>query len=169
MFHRRLYFLLADEPQAIQVVADIESARIERQHIHAIAGRGATLTQLPQATEPQRRDAARRLERVAWLGNLALFALALIGLIVSLVWDARTGQVLSATVMALTFVAGALFAMRVPDTHLDEFHGALSHSEVLLMVDVPASRMAEIEKLVGRRHPEAIPGGTSWTIEAWGL
>ena len=84
-------------------------------------------------------------------------------------WDARTGQVLSATVMALTFVAGALFAMRVPDTHLDEFHGALSHSEVLLMVDVPASRMAEIEKLVGRRHPEAIPGGTSWTIEAWGL
>lgn len=55
---------------------------------------------------------------------------------------------------------------RVPDTHLDEFRGALSHSEVLLMVDVPKPRVAEIEKLVGRRHPETIPGGTSWTLDA---
>jgi hypothetical protein len=68
--------------------------------------------------------------------------------------------------MTLTLVAGALFALHVPDTHLDEFRGALSHSEILLMVDVPRQRVAEIEEMVRRRHPEAIPGGIGWTIEA---
>jgi len=54
----------------------------------------------------------------------------------------------------------------VPDTHLDEFRGALSHSEVLLMVDVPRQRVAEIEEIVRQQHPEATLGGAGWTIEA---
>jgi len=125
--------------------------------------------QLPPATEKQQHDAAWQLERRVGVGNMALFSLALTGLIASLVWGSPVGSVLSLAIMALTFAAGALFAMRVPDTHLDEFRGALSHSEVLLMVDVPTSRVAEIGELIGRRHPEAIPGGTSWTIAALGI
>jgi len=169
MFYRRLYFIVPDESQAIRVVTDIEAAGIDRQHMHAIPGKGVTLMQLPPATDKQQHDAAWQLERRVWTGNMALFALALAGLIASLVWESPIGSVLSLAIMVLTFTAGALFAMRVPDTHLDEFRGALSHSEVLLMVDVPTARVAEIEDLVGRRHPEAIAGGTSWTIEAWGI
>jgi len=169
MFYRRLYFVIPDEPQAVRVAADIEAAGVDCQHMHAIPGKGVTLMHLPPATEKQRHDAAWQLERRMWTGNMALFALALAGLIVSFVWESSFGAVLSLAIMALTFTAGALFAMRVPDTHLDEFRGALSHSEVLLMVDVPASRVVEIEELVGRCHPGAIPGGTSWTIEALGI
>ncbi len=166
MFFRRLYFVIPDEPQAAQVVNDLETAGVGRQHMHAIAGRGATLTRLPPATERQRQDAGSRLERIAWTGDLMLFFLGLIGLIASLVWASLAGSLLSVVLMALTLIAGVLFAVRVPDTHLDEFRGALSHSEVLLMVDVPRQRVAEIEEMVRRRHPEAIPGGTGWTIEA---
>ncbi len=166
MFFRRLYFVIPDEPQAAQVVNDLETAGVGRQHMHAIAGRGATLTRLPLATERQRQDAGSRLERIAWTGDLMLFFLGLIGLIASLVWASLAGSLLSVVLMALTLIAGVLFAVRVPDTHLDEFRGALSHSEVLLMVDVPRQRVAEIEEMVRRRHPEAIPGGTGWTIEA---
>jgi hypothetical protein len=166
MLDRRLYFVIPNEAQAVQVVADLEAAGANRQYIHAIAGKGAMLTQLPPANERQRRDDVWHLERVGWAGNLVLFGLALIGLIASMAWGFPVGSVLSATLMALTFVAGTLFAIRVPDTHLDEFRGALSHSEILLMVDVPRQRVAEIEEIIHRRHPEAMLGGTGWTIEA---
>ena len=82
---------------------------------------------------------------------------------------ALPGAVLSFVILALSFIAGALFAMRVPDTHLDEFRGALSHREVLLMVDVPKWRVAEVEEIVYRRHPEVTAGGTGWTIHALGI
>jgi hypothetical protein len=166
MFFRRLYFVISDETQAAQVVNDLETVGVNRQHSHAIAGRGATLTRLPPATERQRQDAGSRLERLVWSGNLVLFFLATVGLLASLVWSSLLGAVLSVALMLLTLAGGALFALRVPDTHLDEFRGVLSHSEVLLMVDVPRQRVAEIEEMVRRRHPEAIPGGTGWTLEA---
>jgi len=166
MFNRRLYFVIPDEAQAMQVVNDLEAKGVNHQYMHAIAGKGAALTRLLPATERQRQDTGLRLERIAWTGDLTLFFLGLVGLIASLVWASPAGSLLSVVLMALTLVAGVLFAMRVPDTHLDEFRGALSHSEILLMVDVPRQRVAEIEELVRRRHPEAIPGGTGWTIEA---
>lgn len=169
MFYRRLFFVIPDEPQAVHVVADIETAGVDRQHIHAIAGKGIILTQLPPANEKQRRDVVWRLERIGWTVNLVLFAAASIGLVFSIIRVSPGGTVLSLAVMALTLFAGAVFAIRVPDTHLDEFRGALSHQEVLLMVDVPKRRVAEIEELVYRRHPEATAGGTGWTINALGI
>ncbi len=166
MFRRRLYFMVPDEPQATRVVSDLEAAGIGRQHMHAIAGKGVALTQLPPATERQRRDAAYRLERLLWNANLGLFFLGFIGLAISLASSWSIGLVLSIALMVLTLVAGALFALRIPDTHLDEFRGVLSHGEVLLMVDVPKRQVADIEELLYRRHPEVAPGGTGWTIEA---
>lgn len=169
MFYRRLYFVIPDEPHAVHVVDDLESTGIDRQYIHAIAGKGAALTQLPPASEPQRHDAVWRLERTLWIGNLLLFSLALIGFVASVIQGAWLGAALSFVILALSFIAGALFAMRVPDTHLDEFRGALSHREVLLTVDVPKWRVAEVEELVYRRHPQVTPGGTGWTINALGI
>jgi hypothetical protein len=166
MFHRRLYFIVPEESQAVQIVADLETAGVDRQHIHAIAGKGATLEKLPAANERQRHDTVWRLQQIFWLGNLVLFVLGAVGLIVSVLQGSLIGTVLSFVAMALTLTAGVLFATRVPDTHLDEFRGVLSHHEVLLLVDVPKQRVAEIEELISRRHPEATAGGTGWTIEA---
>lgn len=166
MFLRRLYFIIPDETRAVNVVADLEAAGVDRQHIHAIAGKGATLEQLPAASERQRHDTVWRLQQILWTGNLALFAVATAGLIVFLLQDSAAGAFLSIAVMILTFLAGFLFATRVPDTHLDEFRGVLAHPEVLLMADVPKQRVAEIEDLIHRRHPEATAGGAGWTIEA---
>jgi hypothetical protein len=169
MFSRRLYFVIPDETQATQIVNDLETVGVGVQHMHAIAGRGTTLARLPPATERQRQDAGSRLERLAWDGNLALFFLGAVGLLAALAWSSLVGVALSVILMLLTLAGGALFALRVPDTHLDEFRGVLSHGEVLLMVDVPKRRVAEIEELLYRRHPEATPGGVGWTIEALGI
>lgn len=169
MFLRRLYFIIPDESRTAKVVGDLEAAGMDRRHIHAIAGKGAASQTLPAANERQRHDTVWRLQRILWTGDLALFAAAAIALIVSLRQDSAAGAVLSLAVMLLTFLAGFLFATRVPDTHLDEFRGALAHPEVLLMVDVPKRRVAEVEELISRHHPEATAGGTGWTIEALGL
>ncbi len=169
MFHRRLYFVIPDESQAVQVVADLSAGGVDRRHIHAIAGKGIQLTQLPPANTRQLHDTTWRIERASWTVNLALFFLALAGLVVSIAQGIPAGIVISIAVMALTFVAGAVFALRVPDTHLDEFRGVLSHDEILLLVDVPRARVAEVEEIVSRRHPEAVPGGTGWTIGALGI
>lgn len=166
MFHRRLYFIVPEESHAVQIVADLEAAGVDRQHIHAIGGKGTTLENLPAANERQRRDTVWRLQQVLWVGNLVLFALGGIGLIITATQGSLTGAILSFAAMALTLTAGVLFATRVPDTHLDEFRGVLAHHEVLLMVDVPKQKVATIEEQIYRRHPEATAGGTGWTIEA---
>jgi hypothetical protein len=72
-------------------------------------------------------------------------------------------------VMLATFIAGELFVVFVPDVHLSEFSDALSHGEILLMVDVAKNQVAEVENLVHRHHPEAVVGGVGWTLDAFGI
>ena len=57
----------------------------------------------------------------------------------------------------------------MPTTHLDEFHEALRHSELLLMVDVSRDGVEDVEELMRRRHPEAVNGGSGWTPDALGV
>ena len=166
---RRLYFMIPDESQAMQAVADVETVGVDRNHVHALPGRGATLTHLPLATERQRRDDVWHLESSVWTTNMALFGLALLGLLVSLYLRSLVGSAAAAAIMVLTFAAGTWFAVRVPDTHLSEFRGALAHGEILLMVDVPKAKVFDVEEIIRRRHPEAVLGGAGWTLERFGI
>lgn len=166
---RRLFFLLPDESQGAALQSDLESAGIERRHIHAIAGRGRSVSQLPPASVRQRHDWAGRIERIVWAGNLALFALAGIGLILALVYARLVWAIVASGVMLAAFAGGIWFTQRIPTTNLAEFQELLKHDEILLLVDVPKARVGEIEDLVRRRHPEAIAGGVGWTVEALGL
>lgn len=166
---RRLFFLVPDELHAVEVMSDIETRGIDRSHIHAVPGQGIKLTTLPLASERQQHDAGGQLERVVWLANLGLFALAFGGFAWG-VFTAHLGVMVAALVVTgLTFFGGAWFVMKVPDTHLTEFREALKHREIVLMVDVPRNRAGEIDNLVRHRHPEAISGGIGWTIETLGI
>ncbi|MEE8387235.1 MAG: hypothetical protein V3R65_01550 [Acidiferrobacterales bacterium] len=55
--------------------------------------------------------------------------------------------------MTITFATGAYYAMWVPDIGLDEIHAALARGEVLLMADVPAGQVADIESFIRHHHP----------------
>jgi pheromone shutdown protein TraB len=57
----------------------------------------------------------------------------------------------------------------MPMVHLDEFHDALRHGELLLMVDVSRDCVEDVEELMRRRHPEAVTGGSVWTPDAFGV
>ena len=165
---RRLFFLFPDEAHAQRVVNHLTFLGISERNIHAIA-HGVELKTLPRATERQKNDTAFRLESFLWRANLFLFVIALLALIVSLVLTAFYWSLGALFVMVITFFAGEHFVVNVPDVHLSEFNDALSHGEILLMVDVPVGRVAEIEKTVHNHHPEAVVGGVGWTVDAFGI
>ena len=165
---RRLFFLFPDEPHAQSAVDQLVTFGVPKRRIHAIA-RNIKLRTLPQATRRQKNDTAFRIEWFLWTANLVVFALAAIALVVGLVTGGSITSIVSLLIMAITFIAGEQFVVHVPDVHLTEFSDALSHGEILLMVDVPKNRVAETEGFVHHKHPEAVARGTSWTVDAFGL
>lgn len=165
---RRLFFLFPDESHAQRVVDQLLGLNISLQRIHAIA-QGVKLKTLPEATVRQKTDTAYRIEWFLWRANLLLFLVAFLMLSIMLVRAEWLWAIVALSIMLTTFFAGASFAIKVPDVHLTEFTDALSHGEILLMVDVPVNRVAEIEAIVHRQHPEATIGGVSWSIDAFGI
>ncbi len=165
---RRLFFLFPDEEHAQRAVMQLVFLRISERNIHAIS-HGVELKTLPEATQRQKNDTAFRVERFLWNANLLLFVFALIAFFVALAMTAFYWTLFALSIMTATFFAGEHFVVHVPDVHLTEFTDALSHGEILLMVDVPAGRVAEIEHFVHHHHPEAVVGGVSWAVDAFGI
>jgi hypothetical protein len=77
--------------------------------------------------------------------------------------------VLLSTVIGAIFGAWAasLVAMSVPNSRLRPFHKEIDAGKILLMVDVPSSRIEEIQDLVHLRHPEATAHGVEPTLPAF--
>ncbi|MDT8281927.1 MAG: hypothetical protein RQ982_03850 [Gammaproteobacteria bacterium] len=166
---RRLFFLFPDEAHAQGVVDQLLELNIEQRRMHAIAKGGIKLRTLPKATLRQKADTAYRIEWFLWRANLLLFLLAFLLLSFMLMRADWFWAIVALSIMMATFFAGAFFTLNVPDVHLTEFTDALAHGEILLLVDVPVNRVAEIERIVHRQHPEAAPGGVSWTVDAFGI
>jgi hypothetical protein len=165
---RRLYFLFPDAVQARLAVKDLTWHGVGKRHIHAVARNGVTLEGLPAASQWQRRDLLHLLERIWWNTNLAIFFLALLGLLVGLSSAATAGTAAMLALMVATLVLGVL-ETGLPNVSIDQLHDALHHGEVLLLIDVPQARIADVEQLLHARHPTATSGGVSWTIERFGM
>lgn len=166
---RRLFYLLPDEDRGSALVADLGTAGIEREQLHAVTGGGRLLQQFPPANARQQRDSVWQLQRWLWAGNLALFALAALGLVLALYAGYTLAAFAAAAIMVATVTAGVVFVYHMPQTHLGEFDIALKHGDIVLMVDVPKRRTNEIAQLVRQRHPEAEASGVGWTIQTLGL
>jgi hypothetical protein len=166
---RRLYFLFSDTAQARRAVADLHGLGVDPSHLYVLARSDIDLSGLPPATDRQRHDILKRLEQTLWGGNLMLFGTAFAGFVLSVVFGNVIGMVLALAVMIASFTGGTLFALHMPTVHLEEFHEALRHGELLLMVDVSRDCVEDVEELMRRRHPEAVAGGSVWTPDAFGV
>ena len=168
--YRRLYFLLPDEQHAREVMQDLADAGVRENSIHAHQRtRQGDARDADSRASWQRLDRAEKVEAWAWRADLLIFFLALAGLGFALWMDSLLLAIVSLAVMLVTFMGGNLYAELVPRVHLQEFEHALSHGEVLLMLDVEHSRVAEIEQRVQGKHPEAVAGGSSWTLPSLGI
>lgn len=164
---RRLYFLLPDVLHTATVVKELETFGINTDTMHTLAKPGIDLGGLPVASERQRKDIAARIENLLWDGNLAVFFLSLLTLVVMLIMQLTlVWLAIPATIMLLTFLMGVIFTAHIPNVHIAEFRDAVHHGEILLMVDVPVWHVAQVEALVHKHHPEAVVGGVGWQVDA---
>jgi len=163
---RRLNFLLPNAQLAQKVVNELSGLGVKDRNIHTYAKHDLPTASLNPATENQINDEAQEIENIFWNGNLFMFFVFLIILVVAMTTQQYMLALLSLAVMMLSFAAGNFFAQHIPHTHMSEFKEALNHNELLLMVDVPDEKVGYIENTIHRHHPAAFEGGSSWTLKS---
>ena len=149
-----------------RVIDELNEAGIDDTHLHVISHDDLARENQPLLQLLHRMDKSWSLEKFIWAANLMVFFIAAVGLVLSLLLGFYVWSAMSVLIMLATFISGYLFTMNVPNVHLEDFHDALAHDEILLMVVVPKIRVAEIEDLVQRRHPVVNVGGVGWSMEA---
>ncbi len=161
---RRLYFLVPDRHQVGKVVVNLQSIGIRWDQMHTLANQQIDLGGLPPASVLQKEGTAALIEDVGWFANLTLLFVAFSIVVADLFWGFRISTLLP---LGIVFVS-AYLAVRfsdVPNVHLEQFEYPLRHGEIVLMVDINEDKVAQVQRFMRRRHPEAVNGGVGWTIE----
>lgn len=159
---RRLYFMLPNVQNARNMLDELLLSRIEVSHMRFMAREGSLPDDMPGVSFLQKTD----LVHGAQLG-VVIGAIVGLGAGVFLTMFPVDGISLRTAAILLVTLGGALFggwasgmnAAAVPNSRLRQFAGGIEQGQVLLIVDVPVARVAEIEQMIARRHPEISFGG----------
>ncbi len=166
-----IYFLVPQIDLAKKIVDELLLARIEERHIHILAKRGTPLESLPEASFLQKSDFIPAMERglalggtVGTLAGLVAVALGPLSLVVAGGGVVLAGGLAGAGVGA--WVSG-MVGLNVGNTRLKPFEDAIERGELLMMIDVPRERVAQITEQVAAHYPEVHIEGTEPTIPAF--
>ncbi|MES9884170.1 MAG: hypothetical protein ABW185_25265 [Sedimenticola sp.] len=163
---RRIYILFPNKSLAGKAEAELKEIGVGRGQIHAVARPDIDLTGLPKASFRQQSDFGSKVEDLFWNLNLGLFFLMLGLSAISAFEGAWVAFFSCLVVMLLSYTAGSYFASYIPHAHLRDFHSALDHGEVLLLVDVPKWQLPDVDKEIRKRHPEASCDAVGWMSQA---
>lgn len=168
---RRIYWLLPDLASARRTMDDLLLARIAEPHIHFVAREGVDMSGLHAANVLQTSDVLRAAQLGLVIGGVVG---TVAGLAVA-VFFPIVGDSPQWGVAAVLAVLGGLFGawaasmigISAPSHRLERFRPAIEQGQILLMVDVPRSRVAEIEARLQALHPEAHLEGVEPNIPAF--
>lgn len=167
---KRIYYLVPDRDSGRQTVDVLRHADVAERHIHVLADDKAAVRGLPAAGIAQSSDIVHGAE-------LGLLVGALTGGVAAglMAWWVPPGgawwlAVLLATAVGAVYGpwAAAMVACSLPNSRLEAFRAALARGQLLLMVDVPSRRVAEVEALLESTHPEATLQRVESPLRAWG-
>ncbi len=168
---RRIYWLLPDLASAVRTENDLLLARIAWQHIHFVGREDADMTGLHAANVLQTSDVIRSAQAGLVIGGASG---AVVGVLVALFFpiigpapDWGTAAVLSILGGAIGAWASSMIGISTPSSRLKRFEPAIEQGQILAMVDVPRSRVEEIEKRLETLHPEAHLEGIEPNIPAF--
>ncbi|MEK8031337.1 DUF1269 domain-containing protein [Ideonella sp. DXS29W] len=168
---RRLYVVLPDVASARQTANDLLLARIEDRHMHFLSRRDMSLEELHEASFLQKTDVRHAFFLGAGLGVLGGAALGVFLKMTDLgngyTFDVGTLLLCTAGGLVLGAWASTLIGVSTPSVALKPFSSDLEAGKILLMVDVPSSRVQEIQRLLESRHPEADHKGIDLTMPAF--
>ena len=169
---RRLYFMIPGIDSAKTIVDELLLARVDQRHIHIAAADHHALTEanLPEANLLQESDFVPAVERGLAIGGatgilagVAAVALPGVGLVLgggAILGIGLAGAGLGAWV-------SSMIGISAPSSRLTEFEDAIKEGGLLMMVDVPKTRVDEITDLIKQHHPEAVIEGTEPVIPAF--
>jgi hypothetical protein len=168
---RRIYWLLPNLASARRTMDDLLLARVEERHIHFVARDGTDMTGLHEANVLQTSDVIRAAEMGLCVGGAAgaVFG-ALVAFFVPIFGDQpQWGLIGVLAVVGAIFGAwtASMIGISTPSQRLKRFEGAIAQGQVLLMVDVPRSRVEEIEERLQALHPEAHLEGLEPNVPAF--
>jgi hypothetical protein len=166
---RRIYFLAPNIEVSKTIVNELLLARIEERHIHVLAKRGTPMEKLPEATYRQKSDFIPALQQGLALGGLTGILAGLVAMAVP------GGLVLAGGALLATSLTGAgvgawaasMVGSSIGNRRIQQFEEAIENGAFLFMIDVPKSRVDEIEDLIKKHHPDAECGGTEPRIPAF--
>lgn len=154
---KRIYWLLPNLDSAQKTMNELLLARVSDHYIHFVAEDGADMTGLHAANILQTSDLVESAQTGllvgagigAAAGVVAAYQLA------STAAPALVVIALAGIGAALGAWASSMIGSSTPSRRLRRFEKAISEGQYLLMVDVPRSRVTEIEALLEATHPEA--------------
>lgn len=167
---KRIYFLVPDIATTEKIVDDLLLARVEEKHIHVLAKRGTPLEDLPEATLLQKTDFVPAVEQGLAIGGSSGLLAGLVAVTLPASAPVIAGGVLLATTLAGAGIGAwvsGMVGMSVGNRRVKEFEDAIEAGELLVMADVPAARVDEIEACVKNHLPEVEIEGTEPKVPAF--
>jgi len=166
---RRLYYLLPDVRHARQATNELLLARIDERHIHVLARDNTDLEDLPEATMSEKSDFFHGMGLGLFVGSGTGAVLGLV-----LLWFPPSGLPVGLGAIPILAVFGAVFGiwvsgmigMSMPNSQLKKFRHALARGKILMMVDVPRGKMAEVDRIMGKADLKAVNRGLEPEIPA---
>lgn len=161
---RRLYFLFPNEVHAQDAINRLQSeAGVEAADIPVITDFEPRLLTHPHSRRGI--DVEALLESWLWNANLALFFLALAGFVAAPALYFPFVAGIAVVIVFATFICGLMFTKRIPSAYRIQFHEALAHGEIMLMLDRPSRGVRKIEHFVHTHYPDAVTGGVGWHLK----
>lgn len=167
---RRIYFLVPDVTTTKRIVDELLLARIEERHIHVIAKSGTPMEDLPEANLLQKSDFIPAVERGLALGGTTGILAGLVSVTLPATAPMLAGGILLMATLSGAGIgawAGGMVGVSVGNTRIKQFEKAIEAGQLLLLADVPKSRVDEIEERVKQHLPEVEIEGTEPTIPAF--
>ena len=168
---RRIYWLLPDLASARRTMDDLLLARISEPHIHFVAREDVDMTGLHAANVLQTSDVVRAAQAGLVLGGAVG---AVLGVIAALFFpifgdSPEWGMAAVLAIVGAGFGAWAssMIGVSTPNNRLKRFQSAIEQGQILLMVDVPRSRVEDVEARLQALHPEAHLEGIEPNIPAF--
>lgn len=177
MLYRSLYFLFHDERNVRQVIAELENHMgLDDFQLHAIINEGHTLMEtghplmeMPGATVHKKSTTAIRVEKILWYVTIAVFTLALIALVLTLLAASWYWVVFFGVIVVAAQASGYLFGNRIPNAQLDRFRTGLEMGDIVLQVDVPRNQVKAVRAFMASHHPDSDTNISNWHVGSLGL
>jgi hypothetical protein len=156
---RRIYWLLPDSASARRAMHGLVQARVDAAHIHFAAAEGMDMRGLHAANALQTSDVVHAAESGlvigGGVGTVVGLAAALLFPVVGEAPEWGTAALLAVLGGLIGAWSASMIGISIPSPRLARFEGAIGRGQILLMVDLPPSRVQAIEALLRTAHPEA--------------